>query len=134
MAKRTKKSDSTSNEPEGHGVSALRGNGFDKEAVEGFVSRIENLNGDLATEKSEFMTRCKTIRGDIKDVFDEAKGAGIPKKELKRVIKRRALENKIENLREELEGDEQHNYDMLLHALGHLADTPLGGAALQAAA
>lgn len=115
--------------PDGHGVSAIRGNGYDPEAVKAFVSRVENLNGDLATEKSEFMTRCKVIHGDVSLVYDEAKGAGIPKKELKKAIKRRALLASVERIREELEGDQQDNYDKILLALGDLG--PLGHAAAQ---
>lgn len=117
-------------ESEGHGVAAIRGNGYDPEKVKGYVSRIQNLHADLASRQSEYMTDCKVIRGDIKEVLDEAKDAGIPKKELRRVIRRLELEGKIEDLRDELEGDEQDNYDLLLDALGKFSDTPLGGAAL----
>lgn len=122
MAKNVKQQ----NGQDGHGVSAIRGNGYDPEAVKSFVARVENLNGDMATEKSEFMTRCKVIHGDIKVVLDEAKNAGIPKKELKAAIKRRALAAKMEDIRLELEGEQQDNYDHILLALGDLADLPLG--------
>lgn len=118
-------------EAEGHGVAAIRGNGFDPDAVKGFVGRIQNLNGDLLKEQSAYMTACKVIRDDIKEVYDEAKDAGIPKKELKRVIELLKLEGKIEDLREGLEeGEQQDNYDKLLLALGKLSDLPLGQAAL----
>jgi uncharacterized protein (UPF0335 family) len=129
MAKNVKPVDGKT---DGHGVSALRGNGYDPEAVKAFVSRIENLNGDLATEKSEFMTRCKVIHGDLKVVYDEAKDTGIPKKELKKAVKRRALLASVEKLRDDLEGEQQDNYDKILLALGDLG--PLGEAAIKAAA
>jgi len=125
MAKNVKQQ----NGQDGHGVSAIRGNGYDPEAVKGFVDRIENLNGDLATMKGEFMAECKVVHGDIKSVLDEAKNAGIPKKELKQAIKRRALTLKIGELRDELEGEQVDNYDAILLALGDIADTPLGRAA-----
>lgn len=107
------------------------GNGFDPAVVSGFVQRIESLGDDLLTERSEYMTRCKSIRGDIKLVLDEAKDAGIPRKELKLAVKTRELQRKVDAIREDLEGDEQDNYDMIRHALGDLADTPLGAAALK---
>lgn len=114
----------------GHGVSAIRGNGFDPEKVKSYVSRIQNLHGDLKSRQSEYMTDCKVIRGDIKEVLDEAKDEGIPKKELRRLIKRLELEEKIEDIRNELEGDEVDNYDLLCDALGKFGDSPLGQAAL----
>lgn len=132
MAKRAKKE----KEPgeDGAGVSAFRGNGFDPSIAHSFVSRVENLHGDLATEKSEFMTRCKVIHSDIKEVLTEAKNAGIPKKALKNVIKHRALLNKVEDVRNDLEGEDQDNFDQLLNALGNFAGTDLGAAAVERAA
>lgn len=128
MAKRAKATDG--GEPTG--VEAIRGNGFDPEKVKSFKQRIENLYGDMATAQSEYMTECKVIRGDIKEVLDEAKGEGIPKKEFKKVIEACRLANKIENIRNDLEGDEQDNYDLLMTAIGGLADLPLGQAAIAA--
>jgi len=105
--------------------------GFDKSQVKSFVERIESLHADIATEMAEALNRCKAIHGDIKLVYDEAKDtAGIPKKALKRVVKARSLERKAAEVREELEGDDQHSFDQIRLALGDLADLPLGQAAL----
>ena len=103
-------------------------NGID--AAPTYVNRIENLMDDLEKEKSEFMHRAKAIRTDIKLVLAEASDAGIPKKELRAVIKTRKLESRIEKLRDELEPDEIETYDQIRFVLGDLADTPLGEAAL----
>lgn len=132
MAKRVKKD--KPEEDTGNGVAAFRGNGFDPQIAQGFVDRIENLYADIATEKSEFMTRCKVIHGDVKEVLTEAKNAGIPKKALRNVIKKRKLENDIEGIRADLEGDDQDSFDQLVFALGKFAETGLGAAAVQAAA
>jgi uncharacterized protein (UPF0335 family) len=105
-------------------------NGYDPDEVKSFVSRVENLYGDLDKEKSAYMLDCKQIRGAMKEVYDEAKEAGIPKKELKAVIKARALERKAEAARDDLEAESQDTFDMIRHALGDLADLPLGQAAL----
>lgn len=131
MAKRAKKEKEAGED--GAGVSAFRGNGFDPAIAQGFVQRVENLHSNLATEKSEFMTRCKVIHSDIKEVMTEAKNAGIPKKALKNVVKHRALLNKAEDVRNDLEGEDQDSFDQLLHALGSFAETGLGEAALKAA-
>lgn len=132
MAKRAKKDDGEAGE--GHGVSAFRGNGFDPAIAQGFVDRVENLYSDLATAKSEFMNQAKLIHADVKEVLKEAKEAGIPKKSLKSVIKTRKLQRDLEDVRNDLEGDDQDSYDQLCHALGTFVETPLGGAAVSAAA
>lgn len=106
------------------------GNGFDPAKVQQAVSRIESLHGDIAKIMMAALTECKAVHGDMKEVYQEAKDeSGIPKKELKRVIKARALERKAAEIRENLEAEEQDNYDLIRHALGDLADTPLGQAA-----
>lgn len=107
------------------------GNGFDPAKVAKHVAAIEAGQRDLDSERGTYMSRCRTIRDEIKDRYDEAKADGIPKKELKKVIKARDLTRKMDELREDLEPDEQDNYDNLRHALGDLADTPLGSAALK---
>lgn len=132
MAKRVKKEEQ---EPEdGHGVSAFRGNGYDPQILGSFNSRIENLYGDLATEKGESMSRCRAIHQDIDAVLKEAKNAGIPKKEFKAVIKKRTLLAKVEEIRADLEGESVETFDQIEFALGKFAETALGSAALNAAA
>lgn len=128
---RKKKDDTT--EDTGNGVAAFRGNGFDPAIVGSFVSRYENLNGDLATKKSDFMNDCKITHGDINELLNEAKGAGIPKKALKSLVKQRSLERKIEDVRNDLEGDDQDSFDQLALAMGVFAETDLGAAAMKAA-
>jgi len=113
------------------GVAAIRGNGFDPAITRAYVERIENLANDLASERGESMQRCGAIHKDIAAVYDEAKkSGGIPKKALKMAVKKRALEAKVKQIRDELEGDDADNYDAILLALGELGDTPLGEAAL----
>jgi uncharacterized protein (UPF0335 family) len=110
-------------------------NGFDDEVVKGFVGRIESLMGDLASERGEYMQRCRTIRDDIKSVIQEAKDEhGVPKKALKALIRTRELENKIQDLEDLLEPDDQTAFLQLVAALGDFASTPLGEAKVQAAA
>lgn len=107
-----------------------RTNGFDPDKLQNYLERIESLHADIATEMATALNACRQIHGDIKQVYQEAKDeAGVPKKALKKVVKARALERKAAECREELEGDDQDSYDLIRHALGELADTPLGQAA-----
>jgi F0F1-type ATP synthase membrane subunit b/b' len=115
-------------------VHRIGSNGIEADLVQPFCDRIENLMDQLATEKGEYMQRCKSIREDITLVLTEAKDAGIPKKAFKAVIKTRELEQKLEAIRDDLEAEQQETYDQIRHALGDLADTPLGGATLSKAA
>ncbi|HEX5508772.1 MAG TPA: GapR family DNA-binding domain-containing protein [Pseudolabrys sp.] len=105
-------------------------NGFDPDKVKSFIERIENLQSDIRTVKAENAVRCKTIMDDIKIVLDEAKEDGIPRKELKAVLKARELERRLEETRDNLDGESQETFDQIRFALGDLAETPLGGAAL----
>ena len=79
-------------------------NGFDPDVVKGYVDRIERLNDELASEKGEYMERCKVITEQRASVLQEAKDQhGISKRALKTVVKVRGLEEHAERLREELE-------------------------------
>lgn len=106
-------------------------NGFDRAILSQFVKDIDRLKGEIESRKGAYMAWCKSQRELINDVLDRAKDAGIPKKELKAVLKARDLEKKIEKIREDLEeGDAADTFDMIREALGDLAGTPLGRAAM----
>ena len=81
--------------------------------LQSYVERIEKLEYD----KSE-------IQGWIKDVYAEAKSTGFDVKVLRKVV---ALRKKS---RAEI-AEEQALIDTYLAALGDLADTPLGKAAMK---
>lgn len=125
MARRAKAADGG----EATGTEALRGNGFDSEIVSNLVDRILSLHADLGAARIDYMNECKPIHHDINAVLDEGRDKGVPRKAIKAAVKKRILERKIENIRDDLEGDDLDNYDLVLKALGDLADTPLGRAA-----
>lgn len=108
---------------------ARTSNGFDPEKTQSFVDRIEELDRLKASKHAAYMAECAEINEDKNDVFEEAKSAGLPVKVLKRVVKVRDLERKVEAERDKLDGEDQDNFDLIRHALGDLADTPLGEAA-----
>ena len=57
-------------------------------------------------------------------------GEGITKKLLKKIIKERDLDRKIQAITDDLEPDELSEHQMLMEKLGEFANTPLGKAAL----
>jgi uncharacterized protein (UPF0335 family) len=99
-----------------------------------FVERIENLHRQKEELHSAYMLECKDLSLDEQQVYKDAKGEGIPKKALKSVIRDRSLRRKLEAIREGLDAADQDSFDMIKHALGDLAETPLGEAALGRAA
>lgn len=84
-----------------------------KEQLRNMVDRIEALESDK-----------KGISDDIKDLYAEAKAAGFDCKAIRAVVKRRKQDKAAV---EELEAV----IELYLQALGDLATTPLGAAALK---
>lgn len=98
--------------------------------AEKFIRQIEDIDTDLASEKGEYMARCRPLRDARKDVFGAAKDAGIQVKPLKAVIKRRKHEREIEALPSEFDIDESAQYQALAEAF---AGTPFGSFAAERA-
>ena len=99
-----------------------------------FVERIENVMGDLASLKGTYMNECKGFREDIKEIVDEAKDAGVPKKALKGIVKYREMERKQAALADGMKPDDADAFETLVAALGQLDGIPLAEAAKSAAA
>lgn len=88
--------------------------------AEAFLKRIETLNAEAESEKATYMAECKERREDIKQVYTEAKDAGVPTKALKGLVKRRQLMRKADAIPDGLDIDEQSAYSTLVEALGEL--------------
>jgi uncharacterized protein (UPF0335 family) len=99
-------------------------NGFKPTEVQSFLTRIGNVQGEIRKVKASNAKRCQELNDDINEILDEARAAGIPKKELKAHLKVKEYADKIEAIRDDLEDDEQEVFDQLAIALG-----PLGEAA-----
>jgi uncharacterized protein (UPF0335 family) len=93
-----------------------------------FLKRVEALMAEGESAKGTYMAECKERREDIKQVYTEAKDAGVPVKALKGVVKKRSLERKAEAIPDGFDIDESAAYETLCEALG-----PLGKAAAVAA-
>ena len=105
----------------------------DAEDVKAAVAAIEHGLADLASERGRYMNLCKKIRDMMALDYEEAANKGIAKKLLKKMIKARELERKIDALVIDLEPDEASELEMLQEKLGDFIATPLGSAALQRA-
>lgn len=95
-----------------------------------WVDEIERHHETLASYQGEYMARCRSVRELITGCFDAAKEAGIPRVELRAVIKERQLLAKLEAMREAMEPEQRETLDQIKHALGMIADLPLGEVAL----
>lgn len=84
-----------------------------KEQIRAFVERVERLEEEK-----------KAIADDIRDVYAEAKGNGFDVKALRTIVR---LRKQDANERAE----QQAIIDTYMHALGMLADLPLGQAAIE---
>ncbi len=110
-------------------------NGYSPDALKKYVSAITGIEDEMASEQGEYMSFCASKREEIKDIIDTAKDKhGIPKKAFKAVLKAKKLEAKAARARDELDTQEIDDFDLIRHALGDLADTPLGQAATPAQA
>lgn len=80
--------------------------------IRSYIERVERLEEDR-----------RAILEDIREVYAEAKGNGFDTKTMREVVKLRRLSAADRAERQAL-------LDMYMQALGMLADTPLGQAAL----
>ena len=89
--------------------------GVSAQRLKSFIQRIERLEEER-----------KTLGADIREVYSEAKSAGFDAKIIRKVVSIRAQDRDKRREEEEI-------LDLYLTALGMLADTPLGQAAIHAA-
>src|SRR5262249_41420070 len=86
-----------------------------KNSIEGkaepFMHRVEALKRDLDSERGTYMAKCKALREDIKEVYSEAKEAGVPVRALKGVIKHRELARKQKAIADAMDEDEASAYE-----------------------
>ncbi|ESW92951.1 hypothetical protein NKL07_22005 [Mesorhizobium sp. C280B] len=97
-----------------------------------FVDKYEEHEERFQTLRSKFMSDAKKIRDEQKEVLDDAKSQGIPKKVVKTIVDARALEGKAKAKLLELEDDDRKLAIDIRTALGDYADLPLGAAAVAA--
>ncbi len=103
----------------------------DDDKIRDFVVTLDEQYAELARLRDEYMQACKMPRELIRDVFDDAFDAGIPKRSLKRAYNRKLLRAKLESERMALEDEPelQEDMDKIESAILAFETTPLGRAA-----
>lgn len=105
-------------------------NGYDVQKVNLYVDQIEAIQGKADDIMAIAKKDCLPHKQDIKEAKTAAcEAIGCQASVLNAALKKRRLLKKAEAVRAGLEEDKQDSLDLILHALGDLADTPLGEAA-----
>lgn len=97
--------------------------------LQDFLDRILAVHGEIDEIMDNAKLACSPHREDIKQLKKEANEAGFPAKELNTLIKMKRLEDEIEHIADEFDPEQKERFEDMLHALGELADLPLGEAA-----
>ena len=101
-------------------------NSLSKDKICDAFTKVMHIKEQLDTEKGEYMKRCKVLRDEMKDVFSDAKNAGVPLKPLKEALKRFELERKAANCGDGLDALEIDDFKFIFDSITDFAGTPLG--------
>jgi len=96
----------------GHNSGKTNDRGISAQRLQSFMERIERLEEEK-----------KALGADIKEVYAEAKASGFDTKIMRKVIAIRKMD-------EAERAEQQALMEVYMNALGMLADTPLGQAAI----
>lgn len=99
-------------------------NGYDPNIINRWAGEILKHHATEASYKGEHARRCQQVRAMISDCYDRAKDEGLPKRALKKIIKRIQLEQKIIDLSEDGDdGERDEAYENMVECVK--ADLPL---------
>lgn len=87
--------------------SAVRGNGYDPDAVKSFVARIETVQAEIDEINTQAQLDCGPKREDLAAIKKEATDAGIPRNALAAALRERRLRKKADGIRDDLSKDDQ---------------------------
>lgn len=119
---------STSSKPKPRPRVARPGDNSLEGRAQPYLKRIETKLDDLESLRGRYMTACKVVREDIREIYAEGVDHGVAKRALKALVEYRVLERRQAKLANDFDIDEQAAYVTLVQALG-----PLGMAAAKAA-
>jgi hypothetical protein len=100
-------------------------NTFDPTIVKPIVDKIEGFLADLDSERGSYMQRCRSIRDSMSSAYEEGKARGIPKKELRALVRTREKLRAARRVLDDLEPEQRQTVEMLAEAFGDAADLPL---------
>ena len=105
-------------------------NGFDSKQLQGYLSEIDAADVEIERLKEEFKDEAAPAKEQIKDTLKAAKDAGINMAAFKVVVAEHRAEKRLDRKIDRLDMADRADYEAMVEALGPLADTPLGEAAL----
>jgi hypothetical protein len=106
-------------------------NGYDSDVVESLVDEIEAEQAKIDAIMDDAKAKCATHSDAIKDLKKAANEEhGIPRKEFNAILSKRRYLQKAENADAKLSDEQKSEFMKLEEALGMLAGTPLGQAAM----
>lgn len=100
-------------------------NQYDRTVLNSLLKKVDGFHADLESERGTYMQKCRNIRESIQAVYEEAKAAGVPGKELRTWVRIRINEARSKKLFDELERDQQINLQLIAEATEKVADLPL---------
>jgi hypothetical protein len=108
-------------------------NGYDANALNGFLAQIAEVDDELMSLKGEYMAACKAPRQKIKSILAEVREGGVNLTAFREILTRHRDARRAERRIADLEADDLDAYSMMEQALGEFGNTPLGQAALDRA-
>lgn len=109
-------------------------NGYDPEKLKKYVNHFETQQAKIDEIFAEAKKKAEPYRAEQKECKNACKKeVGVPKGTFTHVIRERKLRKKLNQIDEDLNQDEADDADRVRHALGMLADTPLGQVAVDKA-
>lgn len=109
-------------------------NGYDPVKLKGFVSEFETQQAEIDKIMAEARKKAEPFRAQQKDIKNACKKeVGVAKGTFSHIIRERKLRKKLDEIDNDLNGEEADDADRVRHALGMLADLPLGQAAVDKA-
>lgn len=108
---------------------AKPGNGYDFNKIDGYLDRMENIEGECASIMGKAMQECKSLRDDQKDIKEEAKQAGIRPKVFGKLWQARKALKKSEADINDLDGDDREQIEEILRHANNdksFKGTPMG--------
>ena len=105
-------------------------NGFDGQALAGYLNRIDEADDELATLQCEYRNQCRGPRGTIKLIKQEAHDAGLNAAAFAEILTLHREARAAERRKAELEPEDIDDLEAMQEALGPFADTELGTAAM----
>lgn len=99
-------------------------NGYDVDAIKRWSGEVLKHHDTIASYKGEHARRCQQVQELIAGCYDAAAKEGLPKRALKKIVKRIQLENKILDLSDGGDdGEPDEAYENMVECVK--ADLPL---------